>query len=192
MSSILVLVKLQGKKRLYTYTEEERHSIVRFLLERMLTILEGMPVYVGTPDDIPGTIVRDEWGDINRVITKARELIQDDLLILPCDLPIVEKADVEELCKTGVVRIVPSRDGGTNALFLPSGVDIKPQFGENSFENHKKVLESQGITYEVYESERFRDVDTTGDIEWVLEKYGDSAFAQFIREQRLQPKPCPR
>ena len=81
------------------YTEEQRQKLILFLFERMMAVLEGMRIYVATPDGIPDnryTIIRDEWGDINRVVARARSRITDDLLILPCDLPFVEREDMDQ------------------------------------------------------------------------------------------------
>ena len=184
MVSILLLLNLHGKKRLHLYTEEQREKLVLFLFERILTVLKGMKVYVLTPDDIPErdyTIIRDEWRDINKVVAKARSHIVDDVLILPCDLPFVERDDIHGLCKDGI-KIVPSQNGGTNALFLPVEVDIETQFGKNSSEKHAKILEEKNIEYEVHRSDKFRDIDTEEDILWAFEYEKDSPFTKFIKE----------
>jgi 2-phospho-L-lactate guanylyltransferase len=182
MVSILLLVKLYGKKRL-PYTEEKRKKLVLFFFERMLKVLEGFDIYVATPDDVPGgdyVIVKDEWGDINKAITKAREMIQDDLLILPCDLPFVERENIDRVLN-GVVKIVPSQDGGTNALFLPRSMGFETHFGINSFQKHIGALESGNLEYEIYESDQFRDIDTEEDVLWALEHWKDSEFSEFVR-----------
>jgi 2-phospho-L-lactate guanylyltransferase len=185
MGSVLLLVKLRGKNRLsHRYTEEQRRRLVLFLFERMLKVLEGFDVYVGSPDNLEGDgfkVIRDEWKDINRVITKARKVIKDDILILPCDLPFVGRGDIEELFNCGI-KIVPSQNGGTNALFLPVDVDVVTQFGKKSFKKHVKAFECQGLHYEVIRSDRFRDIDTEEDITWALEHGGECEFSQFVKE----------
>jgi 2-phospho-L-lactate guanylyltransferase len=189
MVSILLLLNLHGKKRLHLYTEEQREKLILFLFERILTVLKGMKVYILTPDDMPEsdyTVIKDEWRDINKVVTKARSHIIDDVLILPCDLPFVEQEDIQGLCKDGV-KIVPSQNGGTNALFLPMGVSIETKFGKNSFEKHVKILEEKNVEYEIYKSDKFRDIDTEEDIIWALEHEKDSAFSNFIKELDKSP-----
>ncbi|MGC1123232.1 MAG: hypothetical protein WBA22_19275 [Candidatus Methanofastidiosia archaeon] len=185
MGSVLLLVKLSGKNRLsHRYTEEQRRRLVLFLFERMLKVLEGVDVYVGSPDNLEGdgfTVIRDEWKDINRVITRARRVIKDDILVLPCDLPFVGRDDIEELFNCGI-KIVPSQNGGTNALFLPVDVDIVTQFGKNSFKKHLKIFKCQGLDYKVIRSDRFRDIDSEEDIIWALEHGGECEFSQFVRE----------
>ncbi len=185
MGSVLVLVKLDGKKRLGNiYTREERRRLVLFLFERLIRVLNGLNVYVGTSDDISGdfVVIKDEWGDVNSVIKKAREVIKDDLLVLPCDLPFVEREDVDRLMG-GKVMIVPSQDGGTNALFLPLNVRVKTQFGENSLRKHIRIFEKENLPYGIVESDHFRDIDTKEDIEWTLKCKGDSDFSRVIKEE---------
>jgi 2-phospho-L-lactate guanylyltransferase (CobY/MobA/RfbA family) len=151
----------------------------------MLTILDGLTIYVATTGDLPKnnyTIIADEWKDINKVITRSRKMIKDDLLILPCDLPFVSREDIDTLLQ-GKTTIVPSQDGGTNALFLPAAVEIETQFGKNSFEKHLDALNSRNVAYEVYTSDNFRDIDTEEDIVWALEQ-GDSLFSRFLAELR--------
>lgn len=167
------------------YTEEQRQKLILFLFERMMAVLEGMRIYVATPDGIPDnryTIIRDEWGDINRVVARARSRITDDLLILPCDLPFVEREDIN-LVIGKKIMIVPSQNGGTNALFLPGWVEFETQFGKNSFQNHINVLECRDLEYETYESDDFRDIDTEEDILWALEHRRESEFSKFVKER---------
>lgn len=185
MGSIVLLVKLEGKQRLsQVYSDEQRERLILFCFERILKVLEGFKIFVITPDDILGNfnVMRDEWGDLNKSIRKRREKIGDDILILPCDLPFVEREDIDRLIGEKV-RIVPSQNGGTNALFLPVEVDIETQFGENSFKKHLETLKSGKIEYDVYESDKFRDVDTEEDILWALEYRRDSEFSKFVREE---------
>lgn len=186
MASVLLLVKLTGKKRLsHLYAKEMRQKLIFFLFERMLKVLTGLKVYVATPDNFCRDgyeVIKDEWEDINKVITKARSLIRDDVLILPCDLPFVERKDVEGLL-SGRITVVPSQNGGTNALFLPRDIDFETQFGESSFEKHIALLEKESIAYEIYESDHFRDIDTEEDIAWALEHRRNSEFSQFVIEE---------
>lgn len=188
MVSILVLVKLNGKQRLVkVYTKEQRRSLILFMFERMLEVLEGLSIYVATPDDLSRDsceIIRDEWGDINKAIANARAAVKDDFLILPCDLPFVEREDIDMLlCEGTKVRIVPSQDGGTNALLLPATAEIETQFGENSFERHLSLLKCNNLEYEILKSDQFRDVDTEEDILWALEHKKDSEFSRFVRQE---------
>lgn len=187
MVSILLLVKLDGKQRLINiYTEEQRKKLILFLFERMLKVLEGLAIYVATPGDLPPgkyTVIRDEWGDINKAIAKARAAVRDDFLILPCDLPFVERKDIDSLLGGTRIKIVPSQDGGTNALFLPDNTEIQTQFGENSFEKHVSLLECNDMEYEILKSDQFRDIDTEEDIFWALEHREDSEFSRFVREE---------
>lgn len=188
MGAVLLLVKFKGKQRLKNvYTEEKRRKLILFLFKKILKVLEGFTIYVATPDDLPDngfTVIRDEWGDINKVISKARRMVTEDLLILPSDLPFLERDDIDVVIG-GEICIVPSQNGGTNALFLPQNTDFVTQFGEDSFEKHVKLLEEKNLEYKIYESDNFRDIDTEKDILWTLEHRKNSEFSKFVKEELI-------
>ena len=187
MVTVLLLVELNGKRRLsHLFTEAQRRKLVLFFFERMVRVLDGFTIYAATPDDLSENgycVIRDEWGDINKVITKARERVQADLLILPCDLPFVECRDIDELLRGKSIVIVPSQDGGTNALILPRDVRFETQFGKNSFRKHLDLLKSKNLAHSIYESDNFRDIDTEEDVAWALEHRKDSEFVKFLKEE---------
>lgn len=183
MVSIVLMLKLNGKQRLSSLlTAGQRQAMILFLFERMLSVLEGYTIYIATPDilETRHDIISDQWGDINKVLSKARQIIAGDMIILPCDLPFVEREEIETLTDT-CVTIVPSQDGGTNALYLPENVSFETQFGKSSFNNHIKIFESLKIPYRVYRSDKFRDIDSEADISWSLTHEQDSEFSQFFK-----------
>ena len=80
------------------------------------------------------------------------------LLILPADIPLVEKNDVELIIDSspeyGIV-IVPSRDGrGTNALMLTPPNIIPTVFGSDSFQSHMSLVETYRIPVKVLRLDR--------------------------------------
>jgi 2-phospho-L-lactate guanylyltransferase len=76
------------------------------------------------------------------------------VLILPADLPLVAREDIQVLLdragKPPVVVIAPDRHGrGTNALLIsPAGL-IEYDFGENSFQRHCDRARQAGARLEV-------------------------------------------
>lgn len=183
MVSIVLMLKLTGKQRLSPLlTGGQRHALILFLFERMLSVLKGCTIYIATPDilETHHAIISDQWEDINRVLSKARKIIAGDMIILPCDLAFVDREEIEALID-GCVTIVPSQDGGTNALYIPENISFETQFGKNSFKNHIKVLDSQKIPYRIYRSDKFRDIDSEADISWSLTHEQDSEFSQFFK-----------
>ncbi len=96
-----------------------------------------------------------ESGDgLNQALIQARR--QADMagaaatLILPADLPLVTVNDLYALLALGEAGaemvLSPSRDDGTNALFLRDRVEINFEFGPHSFRRHKQTGDLSGIS----------------------------------------------
>jgi 2-phospho-L-lactate guanylyltransferase len=89
----------------------------------------------------------------------------DSLLILPADIPLITKSDIDLIIRSspeyGIV-IVPSKDRlGTNALMLSPPNVIATAFGSNSFLSHLKLAEVNGIPANVLQIESISiDIDT--------------------------------
>jgi len=95
------------------------------------------------------------------------------VLILPADLPLVTREDIQVLLdravKPPVVVIAPDRHGkGTNALVIaPAGL-IEYDFGENSFQRHCERVKQAGARLEVVELPSLGlDLDEPEDFELV-------------------------
>ncbi len=71
-------------------------------------------------------------------------------LILPGDLPLVAPEDIAALLETSdgreAIVIAPDRQAqGTNALLIPAHLDLRPLFGECSFERHSDAARASGL-----------------------------------------------
>jgi len=130
-------------------------------------------------------------------LNKALELASEhavakgatSILILPSDLPLLRAADVENIIAMassprGVV-IAPSKDNGTNALFLrpPNVMDLR--FGGESFPAHIAGARAVGIRPHIYRSITVAtDIDDTADLPSV-EAYGPGTRTRdFLRSLR--------
>lgn len=95
------------------------------------------------------------------------------LLILPADIPLTTKNDIEQIIDStsdhGIV-IVPSKDGlGTNALALTPPDVISTAFGSNSFQSHLNLAQINKIPTKVLRIDRVSlDIDTSDHIEEFL------------------------
>ena len=99
------------------------------------------------------TILEDGSADLNLALKRATAVAQlyttNGVLILPADLPLITKEDIEKLIDETkghqrVVVITPDRHkNGTNALLVsPSGI-IEYDYGERSFDRHcERALEA--------------------------------------------------
>jgi 2-phospho-L-lactate guanylyltransferase len=92
-------------------------------------------------------------------------------LILPADIPLVQKADLEAMIALGegpnTLVVSPDRhQDGTNAIFSRPPDLIPFSFGLGSYRNHLEFNGKAGIRVQVYESPRLAlDIDTPADLE---------------------------
>ncbi|MDE0069027.1 MAG: 2-phospho-L-lactate guanylyltransferase [Caldilineaceae bacterium] len=95
------------------------------------------------------------------------------VLVLPTDIPNLTAEDVRAVaspCGAGPqIIIAPSRDGGTNALFLQPAQAIPFAFGRGSFARHQRLAEAAGIPVRVVASASLLfDIDLPEDYENVV------------------------
>ena len=186
----------RGKSRLAgTLTEDERTELNRSLLHHTLETLSGLKevdkVLVVSRDPNALAIAREHGArtvqedgqpHLNTALQRATVVAQvyatRGVLILPADLPLVSREDIQFLLdravKPPVVVIAPDRHGrGTNALLIsPAGL-IEYDFGENSYQRHRERAIRAGARLEVVELPSLGlDLDVPEDFEIVksLEK----------------------
>lgn len=146
----------EGKSRLArALSGEERASISLGMLFRVLSALKGASidsVWVVGGDErvrelarkLGGTWLEELGSDLNDTLGRAigRAFEQDEsALYVAGDLPFVKASDIHSFIQAsrgaGNVTLAPARrDGGTNAMLIPYGVDFQPQLGRMSFSKH--------------------------------------------------------
>jgi len=163
-----------GKSRLAgALTEDQRTELNRALLQHTLETLSELKevngVLVVSRDPHALTVARSHGArtvqengqpQLNTALQRATVVAQvyatRGVLVLPADLPLLTKEDVQELIKRAanppVVVIAPDRHRkGTNALLIsPPGL-IEYDFGENSFQRHSERVKHAGARLEVVE-----------------------------------------
>jgi 2-phospho-L-lactate guanylyltransferase len=90
-----------------------------------------------------------EPGGLNEALASASQALAqrgaDRLVVLAADLPLVQSDDVATVTQADAdVVVVPSGDGGTNALALPSG-GIAFRFGPESARRHLAAAREAGL-----------------------------------------------
>ncbi|MCC6261881.1 MAG: 2-phospho-L-lactate guanylyltransferase [Anaerolineales bacterium] len=179
----------RGKSRLAgALSETERAQLNQELLEKTLGTLaqikELEKILVVSRDPHALTIARnygaktvqeDGQPNLNTALTRATVVAQihntQGILVLPADLPLLTKEDVQTLLdRTGkppVVVIAPDRHHkGTNALLIfPAGL-IEYDFGEDSFQRHCERAKQAGVNLEIVELPSLAlDLDLPEDLE---------------------------
>jgi 2-phospho-L-lactate guanylyltransferase len=162
----------RGKSRLAgTLNEDERTELNRALLQHTLETLselkevDGVLVVSRDPNALTiarnhgaRTVQEDGQPELNTALKRATIVAQvyatRGVLVLPADLPLVTREDIQALIRRAteppVVVIAPDRHKkGTNALLIsPPGL-IEYDFGENSFERHCELIKKAGARLEI-------------------------------------------
>lgn len=100
-------------------------------------------------------------------------------LILPGDLPMIRAEDIQEIISASAGMSLPvgvpaAKDGGTNALLIPSTWAIEPSYGVKSFLQHKAKFEAKGTTIKSMHLEGVQfDLDTIEDLAWATNNIHD-------------------
>ncbi len=161
------------------FSTEQRKNLTLSMLEDLLNVgkkVKAVDTTVVTPDSGVEDFVENQ--DINVImepdvgLNRALDIAIgdsidsgfDSVLILPGDVPLIKPEDVEEILnlangKRSVV-ITPSKENGTNALFLHPPDVMELKFGGESFPEHVKEAQSRDIKPKIYRSENLeRDID---------------------------------
>ncbi|MEW6028246.1 MAG: 2-phospho-L-lactate guanylyltransferase [Chloroflexota bacterium] len=185
----------RGKSRLAgALSEDERTHLNRVLLEHTLKTLgeikEVEHALVVSRDPHALTIARnlgartvreDGQPHLNTALKRATVVAQmhatRGVLVLPADLPLLTREDIQSLLEHAtnppVVVIAPDRhQKGTNALLIsPSGL-IEYDFGENSFKRHCERAKKAGARLEIVNLPSLGlDLDLPADLDIVLEQF---------------------
>ena len=175
-----------GKSRLAAVLQPaQRNQLVRAMLGDVVRVLRSAPAvarvivlsrdaaaaqeaerlevdFLQEPPGAPG---------LNRALAFAQTRLaeSDALLLVPADLPLITRTDVEQLVAAspappGVV-VAPSRDGGTNGLLLRPPAVITPAFGAESAARHIAAAEEAGAAVVRVEDVRWAlDIDSPEDL----------------------------
>jgi len=190
----------RGKSRLSEIlSEDERAALNQDLLERTLETLSSMkeffqimvvsrdPQALAIARNYDAMTVREDGNPhLNTALTRATVVSQlhssQGVLILPADLPLLERGDLLALMeravgRTPVVVIAPDRHGnGTNALLtVPAGI-IEYDYGEGSFKRHCERAQKMGAHLEIVDLPSLAlDLDLPEDLELVKQLEAEKA-----------------
>jgi 2-phospho-L-lactate guanylyltransferase len=112
--------------------------------------------------------------------------------VVPADVPLAWRGDLEDLLDTGAtsdVVVVPSgADGGTNGLYLSPPDLLAPRFGPLSLQAHLKAAEENGHRCSVLSLPRLAlDIDGPEDVDELLSKPpgpNESGTSRMLRTLR--------
>lgn len=187
----------RGKSRLAgALSPEERTHLNQVLLEHTLKTLNELDeveqVLVISPDPQALTVARafgartvreDGTPHLNTALARATVISKlyatSSVLIVPADLPLVSRGDLQALIDRAspppVVVIAPDRHKkGTNALLIsPAGL-IEYDFGPDSFQRHCERAKAAGARLEIVELPSLAlDLDLPEDLELIRKLEGE-------------------
>jgi len=181
-----------GKSRLADVLDrKQRVDLNEWLLSNLLKVATSVDiisqiVVICQPDRRVESVVRcygaeflpEATPELNAALAQARAYVlqqgAESILVCPADLPLITAQDIQQLHRLSKaipeqqMVIVPSQDGGTNALLLcpPDSIDFA--FGLDSCRKHCEQALASGLSYTVWQSRNLAvDVDRPDDL-WVL------------------------
>lgn len=190
----------------------QRKNLVLHMLSRVIEAVQqarGMAgVIVVSPDQRAlelargkGALALKEPGlklnqALELAIDKALSLGATSILILPSDIPLLKPQDVENMLTMassgpGVI-LAPSKDWGTNALFLKPPRAMSLRFGGRSFWTHLTEAKRRGLKVKIYRSPTVeKDVDEEQDLKALAGELGlkheDEAEQEVSSKQQQDP-----
>ncbi len=168
---------------------DERTALSAALLERTLqvaaesllferrVVVSRDPAALALATHCGADALPEAVADLNAALTQAAAVATaagaDAALLLPADLPHLCVADLHALAAAfaGVRRVVlaPSRDGGTNALFLPLPPPFAFAFGVDSCRAHQQAADAAGCAVVRVERAALSfDLDSPADLQELL------------------------
>ena len=176
----------EAKSRLAAVmTEAERTMLSAALLERTLCIagesrlfeqivvVSRDPAALAAAQEYRAIALPEESADLNVALAQAADHAfaagASAALLLPTDLPQLCATDLHSLvaafADATTIVIAPSRDGGTNALFLPLPAPFAFAFGADSCRLHQQLAHAAGCSVTlVYSDALSFDLDSPADL----------------------------
>ncbi len=140
-------------------------------------------------------VVRDPERGLNaavaRAITEVSVQGAESITVVPCDTPLAFRGDLVDLLDTGStsdVVVVPSEDGGTNALYMSPPDLLTPSFGEGSLRKHLQLAEERSYRCALLSLPRLAlDIDTIEDVRSFLGRPQHGSSHTFAILDELRP-----
>ena len=167
------------------FTPEQRGDLSLGMLRRVIMAVQAASIdifwVVGGDQRVRnltrncGGIWLEEIGrNLNDTMAKAFDRVSERGsagLYVAGDLPFLKASDVHSILqasrKQNNISLAPARrDGGTNAMLVPSGIPFRPELGPRSFLKHLSQAAEIGVSVAIcYSPGLGFDLDTADDLE---------------------------
>ncbi|MDY6966140.1 MAG: 2-phospho-L-lactate guanylyltransferase [Halobacteriota archaeon] len=194
MMTIVPFKGTDAKSRLSPLlSESERGAFARCMLRDVLGVLEdsdAKEVVVLTKTLEAGLedlnlFINEK--DLNEAINEILFRMNEPLLIVMPDLPLIEKRHINEILdREEDVVIAPGRRGGTNIVFLKRPKEFVVDYHGASFLDHIIIAKERKLSVSVYDSFFISsDIDEVDDLMELL-IHGDGSSARYLREINIK------
>lgn len=186
---IIIVVPMKAlhlaKSRLSTRLESaERAALSLAMLKRVVNaatrssarevwVVGGDTTVRQTTSSLGATWYPEDGISLNESLEQAFRVVSATglaAMYLPADLPFVETGDIDEFIEFsgGGQRLTLAsarRDGGTNAILVPSDSPFRPSLGSGSFKRHQEHANALGLSVTICNNAGLGyDLDTPEDL----------------------------
>jgi 2-phospho-L-lactate guanylyltransferase len=190
-SSIWAIVPVkplqESKRRLaHILSAEERADLIHRFLAHTLAVLDQSGVIdrilvVSSDERVLATarmhgaavLVETAVHGLNPAVSNSAQFAADcgatAVLVLPADLPFIEKADVAIMVRQSrsgphIVICSDDKNQGTNALLISPPAPFTFHYGPDSFQQHLQEAQKRGLTGSIIQNPNLQfDLDTESD-----------------------------
>ncbi|WP_292486115.1 2-phospho-L-lactate guanylyltransferase [Methanohalobium sp.] len=193
MRAVIPYKKTKAKSRLSSVlTLKEREEFVESMLKDVVNTLsdnqiKNIDVLTTTsnsiPDNLDVNVITSEYG-LNEAINSYLKNIQEPILIIMADLPLVKSNHITDIINTKKdVVIVPGKGGGTNIIYLKKPEKFTVKYYGSSFLTHCNIAKKNLNTVEIYDSfMASTDIDEPNDLVEIL-LHGQGLSREYIEKK---------
>ncbi|WP_406659724.1 2-phospho-L-lactate guanylyltransferase [Methanolobus sp. ZRKC3] len=193
MKAVIPYKKQNAKSRLSSVlTLDEREHFVELMLRDVVKSLKDAGIdnidilttpSNGVPQDLLVNIHFSEH-DLNEAINGYLESVQEPVMIIMADLPMLSPRHLKEICSADEdLVIVPGKGGGTNVLFIRNPDKFHVKYYGSSFLNHCQIAEENQQSIHVYDSFLLStDIDEPHDLVEIM-LHGRGLSREYVTEK---------
>ena len=184
-------------------SSEERKNLLLNMLRDINKALEGLDVVIISrdeeilefaKDELKAETIKERYKGLNNAIKQAFEEIEDDeVLIIPADIPLIKKSHIEDILKLSNdydMIIAPSRGGGTNLLYLKSKNLIEIKYEGFSFLKHLEEAKKRHLRCYIYDSFLISvDINTPEDLGEIFIHGDDTYTKAYLKSLGIEVEP---
>ncbi|ADG13675.1 2-phospho-L-lactate guanylyltransferase CofC [Methanocaldococcus infernus ME] len=204
MNTIIPISPINNlKTRLSEFlTLEERKNLLFNMLRDIFKALKGLNIYAISKDpeilefcnNLGAKTIEEKGKGLNQALNQAFSVVNEDLLIVPADIPLIRESHIKEIKKLKEefeAIIAPSRGGGTNLLYLSRASLINLRYEGFSFLKHLEEFKRNKVSYYIYDSFYLSiDINTPEDLGEIF-IHGDGSYTKRYLESlniKVEPK----